>query len=109
VTYANKGVEPAIGGDDGMEVSTQPFCDAGPGIGRELQVDARTQSDVRGMDDEAASDDIDNSGYQVVTGVSTIGSEIRSGGWEKNTVPTGATPRRNFTSGSRGAADIGKL
>ena len=109
MTYANKGVEPAIGGDDGMEVPTQPFCDAGPGIGRELQVDARTQSDVRGMSDESASDDIDHAGYQVVTGVSTIGNEIRSRGWEKNTVPIGATPRPNPTSGSRGAADIGKL
>jgi len=101
-------VEP-IGGDDGMSPATIPFNQAGPGIGRDLQVDARTQSDVAGMSDEAASDDKDHSGYLIATQAGSIGGEIRNQGWEKNTVPTGATPRANSTSGSRGAADIGKL
>lgn len=101
-------VEP-VSGDDGMPVPTHAFCDPGPGIGRDQQVDSRSISDVAGMDAEVASDDIDHSGYLAAGGAGTIGAEIRSGGWEPNTVPSGAMPRRNSTSGSRGAADIGRI
>lgn len=96
----------AIGGDEGMPVPTVPFNQAGPGIGREFQVDCRTQSEAMGVNDEVASDDIDQSGYQVMTQVGTIGAEKRNMGWEKNTAPVGAPPRPISTSGTRGAADI---
>ena len=55
------------------------------------------------------SQELDMSGNLIATQAGSIGDEIRADGWEKNTVPSGAAPRPASTSGSRGAADIGKL
>lgn len=75
--------------------------------GRDVQTDDRRIGEVTvGTEDDR---DLDDEGYLLNTGVSTIGNEKRSMGWEKNTVPSGAPPRPISTSGSRGAADIGRI
>ena len=95
--------------EGGNEDMPRPPALLGSGIpvpyGREAQTDARCQADAEG----AMSDELDMSGYLVNSGVSTIGNEKRSMGWEKNTVPSGGPPNPLSTSGSRGADDIGKL
>ena len=73
---------------------------------RDAQTDARTKNEMGG----AMSDELDMSGYLVKgTGVTTIGDEKRDGGWTPLTEPVGAEPADGSTSGSRGAADIGRL
>lgn len=78
--------------------------------GRDVQTDARRMGEVDGSGGNIMDDrDLDDVGYLMNTGVSTIANEVRSAGWEKNTLPSGALPRPLETSGSRGADDIGKL
>ena len=73
--------------------------------GRDVQADARTIGEIQGK----MTDELDMSGYLLNTGVTTIGNEKRSQGWEKNTVPSGALPNPLSTSGTRGAQDIGEI
>jgi hypothetical protein len=55
------------------------------------------------------SDELDMSGWQVDADSDNIDNEIRQGGWMKYTLPVGGMPARGSTSGSRGAADIGRI
>ena len=75
------------------------------GVGRDAQTDARTISEASGQ----MSDELDMSGWQVDTDSDSIDAEIRQGGWMKYTQPVGGMPARGTTSGSRGAADIGRI
>ena len=96
----------AIGGEDDPErVGSNLGAPSPVATGRDVQTDARTISEIEGQ----MTDELDMSGYLLNTGVSTIGNEKRSQGWEKNTVPSGALPHPLSTSGTRGAQDIGKI
>ena len=95
-----------IGGSDDPEVGTTQIDDApGAALGRDTQTDARTQTEAAGQ----MSRELDMSGYQVQVGAGSIADETRDQGWDKLAEPVGAEPHPISTSGSRGAADIGKL
>ena len=78
--------------------------------GRDVQTDARRQSDVDPgganiMDDR----DLDDVGYLVDMNVTSLGNEKRRGGWDPLATPFGAPTRTVNTSGTRGADDIGQV
>jgi hypothetical protein len=78
--------------------------------GRNVQTDARRMSEVDGgggniMDDR----DLDDVGYLSDMDVTSIGEEARRGGWDPLATPFGAPVAPVNTSGTRGAADIGKI
>lgn len=96
---------PPVGGENDPEVRTTELDGGIPvAYGRDAQADCRTQSEAAGQ----MSRELDMSGYQVDNDPESIADETRDQGWTDKTKPSGARPNRLTTSGSRGAADIGK-
>ena len=94
------------GGHDDVEAPETSMLMSEPrGVGRDAQTDARSISEASGQ----MSDELDMSGWQVDADSDNIDNEIRQGGWMKYTLPVGGMPARGSTSGSRGAADIGRI
>ena len=103
-----KDLVPPVGGEDGGAAHTVQIDGTAPMFSRDSQADCRTISDVAGMG-EAGSVDIDDSGWQIDSGVEHIGQEIREQGWDKLAKPVGGPLNPLSTSGGRGADDIGRL
>ena len=77
--------------------------------GRDVQTDARTMAEVDGSGGNIMDDrDLDDVGYLSDMNVTSLGTEKRRGGWDPLATPNGAMPGPVNTSGTRGAADIGK-